>query len=311
MLRKVCTFGGMIPYAECKNNQGKDLQHMGDLTTGRTPHLIAAEINTIRHQTEKILLAGAIEVGRRLREAKELLPHGEWLKWLEESVNYTDRTAQKLMRVFDAYGSQPSVSAGTAPLNAPGPEAQALPNLSYTQAFILLGVPEEERTQFIAELDLESMSTRQLEKAVQERRQAVEDRDRALEEKTELQETVEDQGNQIDRLTKELDSLKIKNGELSKSQAEVTAKVGRLSVELKSQKESTSAKAITRMSNNLNAAYHRAKANQIAFLYESMVRNYRELLYEMKEFAAKEPETYEVYRNKIMDFLAKGVKERI
>ena len=46
---------------------------MNDLITDRTPLVIAAEINTIRHQTGKILLAGAIEIGRRLKEAKDLL----------------------------------------------------------------------------------------------------------------------------------------------------------------------------------------------------------------------------------------------
>jgi len=42
----------------------------------RTPQVIAAEIIAIKNQTRKILLASAIEVGRRLAEAKALLPHG-------------------------------------------------------------------------------------------------------------------------------------------------------------------------------------------------------------------------------------------
>lgn len=78
---------------------------MNELITDRTPPVIAAEINTIKDQTGKILLAGAIEIGRRLREAKDLLPYGEWGKWLEESVSYSQKTAEKLMRIFDAYGT--------------------------------------------------------------------------------------------------------------------------------------------------------------------------------------------------------------
>jgi hypothetical protein len=35
--------------------------------------VIAAEINTIKHKTGKILLAAAIEIGRRLTEAKSLV----------------------------------------------------------------------------------------------------------------------------------------------------------------------------------------------------------------------------------------------
>lgn len=160
---------------------------MNELITDRTPPVIAAEINTIKDQTGKILLAGAIEIGRRLREAKDLLPYGEWGKWLEESVSYSQKTAEKRMRIFDAYGTgQP------ASLDA-GAQAQALRNLNYTQAFILLGVPEEERAQFLAEIDVESMSTRELQKAVKDRNQAVKERDKALQEQADLQKALDDQ----------------------------------------------------------------------------------------------------------------------
>jgi hypothetical protein len=54
---------------------------MNALITERTPLVIAAEINTIKRQTENILLTNAIEIGRRLKEAKELVRHWEWGKW--------------------------------------------------------------------------------------------------------------------------------------------------------------------------------------------------------------------------------------
>ncbi|WP_291300335.1 DUF3102 domain-containing protein, partial [Desulfosporosinus sp. BICA1-9] len=41
-----------------------------DIISGRTPHVIAAEINIIKYQAERIYLAAAIEIGRRLTEAK-------------------------------------------------------------------------------------------------------------------------------------------------------------------------------------------------------------------------------------------------
>lgn len=295
---------------------------MDDLLTERTPLLIATEINTIKQQTGKILLASAIEVGRRLREAKELLPYGEWTEWLEESVSYTERTAQNLMRIFDAYGSQQitaadGVSLKAGALNSGSPtsedqvQKQGSPNLNYTQALLLLGVPEEERFQLMEELDLESMTTRELEKAIQERKQAAAERDQALQENAELQKTVEERDSRVTHLTKERDGLKKKAEELAGAKTKEEAKVEKLSMDLESKKQSTSAKAIDRMSRNLDAAYHKAKANRIAFLYESMERNFRELRHELKEFAAKEPETYEVYRDKVMDFLTKGMKEKL
>jgi hypothetical protein len=286
---------------------------MGDLTTERTPLLIAAEINTIKHQTGKILLNSAMEIGRRLKEAKDMINYGEWGKWLETKVNYSQKTAENLMRIFDAYGSQLTDAANVAASNAAPSSvaAQPLINLNYTQALILLGVPEEDRSQFIADLDLENISTRELQKAVQERNQAITERDRALAEGVGLQKTLTDQEGKITQLINERNGLKAKSEELSKSQTEAANKVERLSMELKSLKQDTSAQAITRMSNNLNAAYYKAKANKIAFLYESMDRNFKDLLKELKEFAAKEPETYEVYKNKIVDFLAQGIKEKM
>ncbi|AFL98587.1 Protein of unknown function (DUF3102) [Desulfitobacterium dehalogenans ATCC 51507] len=130
--------------------------------TERTPPVIAAEINAINLESRKMLLKNAIEVGRRLKEAKELLKHGEWLKWLKESVNYSKSTAANLMRLYEEYGYlllNPSEE---------DPNFQALGNLTYTQAVLLLGLPEEEREEFVAQNDVANMTSRQLNQAVKE-----------------------------------------------------------------------------------------------------------------------------------------------
>jgi len=101
---------------------------MSDLIIERTPPIIAVEINMIKQQTEKVVLNNTIEIGRRLKEAKDLIPYGEWGKWLAESVSYTERTAQRLMLIFDAYGDQQP-----AALNADA-QTQRLPNMNYSQA---------------------------------------------------------------------------------------------------------------------------------------------------------------------------------
>lgn len=43
-----------------------------------------------------------------LKEAKSLVKHGEWGKWLEESVNYSHRTAGRLIQLYEEYGPNPS-----------------------------------------------------------------------------------------------------------------------------------------------------------------------------------------------------------
>lgn len=140
----------------------------------RTPALIAAEINSIKSQTRTMVLYNSIEIGRRLVEAKSMLEHGQWSTWLRDSVDYSQRTANNLMRIFEEYGANQIALFGN---NA---KSQALANLSYTQAVALLGVPEEEREQFIKDHDIEKMSTRELQQAIKER-------DQALKEKEELE----------------------------------------------------------------------------------------------------------------------------
>ena len=105
-----------------------------DVISGRTTQVIAAEINLIKYQAERIYLAAAVEIGRRLTEAKALLKYGEWGKWLEESVDFSQSRANKLMRIFKEYGAGLLTSSNSDPD----------PNLNYSQAVLLLG-PAGER----------------------------------------------------------------------------------------------------------------------------------------------------------------------
>ncbi|OLN27461.1 Protein export cytoplasm protein SecA ATPase RNA helicase [Desulfosporosinus metallidurans] len=152
--------------------------------------MIAAEINTIRHQAGKILLAGAIEIGRPLKEAKDLLPYGEWGKWLKESVSYSQRTAERLMQFCEEYGTKLLAS----PDSDGNPNSSPVTNLTYTQALILLGIPEEEREEFIAEHDVETMTKLELQ-------QAVKDRDQAIREKKDLQKDLNLKSSELTQLT--------------------------------------------------------------------------------------------------------------
>lgn len=120
---------------------------MTDITTTRDVSLIAQEINRIKEDTRKTMIRASIEIGRRLHEAKSMVPYGEWGRWLETNVDYSESTAQNLMRIADEYGRK---------------ESQALADISYTQAVALLRLPAEEREQFVQEHDMETMSTREM-----------------------------------------------------------------------------------------------------------------------------------------------------
>lgn len=207
------------------------------ILTVRTPALIAAEINEIKGQTRKMVMYNSIEIGRRLVEAKSLLDHGEWGNWLKNSVNYSQRTAENLMRIFNEYG------ADQITLLTDNTKSQAFANLSYSQAVLLLGVPEEEREAFVSNNDIENMSTRELKQAIKERDQAKAEAEKAVEEKeTALHEldkikaqmqTAENKVSSLeaekDKLIKQLESansktnedIKNKQAELEKSKSEL------------------------------------------------------------------------------------------
>lgn len=133
----------------------------------RTLDVIEMEIRVLQDQAQRVVLGYAIETGRRLEEAKAMVGHGNWGDWVKK-MGYSQSTANNLMRVFREYGaSQQSLFGGEA-------NSQALGNLSYTKALQLLALSDqEEREKFVAEHDVEAMSTRDLEKALKERDEAL------------------------------------------------------------------------------------------------------------------------------------------
>lgn len=91
----------------------------------RTIETVTAEILDIKQRWAEDF----ISLGRRLCEAKELLDHGEWLPWLEQRVQFSDRTAQKFMQISRAYESNATLAL----------------DLGSEKAFALLALPEEAR----------------------------------------------------------------------------------------------------------------------------------------------------------------------
>lgn len=127
---------------------------------------VTTEIRTLTQQGQRLILEYAIEIGRRLKEAKSMLPHGEWGRWLQEEVEFSQSSANNFMRIFDEYGAdQISIFGAEA-------KSQTLGNLPYSKALKLLALPEEEREEFLKEENVERMSSRELEKAIRERNAA-------------------------------------------------------------------------------------------------------------------------------------------
>lgn len=129
------------------------------------PAVLAVEIRSLQQQARVVVMSYAVEIGKRLCEAKAVVPHGEWGNWLEEKVQFSQSTAQNYMKMYERFGSE-QVSLFS------DQKSEAIMNLPYTKALKLLAVPEEEMDDFLEENDVDGMSTRELEKAIRERDEA-------------------------------------------------------------------------------------------------------------------------------------------
>lgn len=160
---------------------------MSNIVPGRARDIntVATEIRMIQSHVKTVALEGAIEIGRRLVEAKELLPHGEWGGWLKEEFEYSQPTASRLMTLYNEYGAEQSSLFGAES------KYSTLNNLSVSKALRLIAIPAEEREDFAAEHKIEDISTRELEELI---RKVTEERDRMQQEacqESELRRTLE------------------------------------------------------------------------------------------------------------------------
>ena len=181
--------------------------NMKEVQVLRNTDTIANEINSIKEQTMRIVISNSIEIGRRLCEAKELVEHGEWGKWLEEKVNYSKSTANNLMNIFKEYGSDQLNLLGDNVKN------KTYEKLTYSQAVQLLGIPSEEREDFIKKNEIENMTSRELKKAIQDLKKANEEK--ALAEKK-MKELENKSKEEIEKIKKKEEEARKKSLELDK-----------------------------------------------------------------------------------------------
>lgn len=126
-------------------------QTMAKPVEGRTIETITDEILDAKRTGGEAILT----IGRCLIEAKDMLPHGEWLPWLNERVEFSERTAQKFMQLAREWANP-----------------NTLADLGASKALMLLALPKGEREQFVEDHNVIDMSARQLKEAIRERDEA-------------------------------------------------------------------------------------------------------------------------------------------
>lgn len=186
---------------------------MNDLQVTRTPEMVAAEINLIKDQTRKLVLSNSIAIGKKLKEVKEMLEPGQFGKWLAEAVDFSQSTANNLMRVYEEYGADQGVLFGSAA------KSDVVEKLTYTQAVLLLGVPAEQREDFIKEAHVEDISTRELQAEIKKLKMAKEAAEAKAEADHKLTRKTEEKLAKVSRQAEEL-SMQLAGAVESKKIAE-------------------------------------------------------------------------------------------
>lgn len=95
-----------------------------------------------------------LELGRVLIDAKSLVNHGEWIRWIRDNAGISDRTAQNLMAVYRRFGDNPQFAG-----------------IEKGKLFKMLALPEAQEEKFLEEHDVKAMTTREVEEAVRQARE--------------------------------------------------------------------------------------------------------------------------------------------
>ncbi len=152
--------GNVVPMMT-ETESEETVQYVSDEDAAREDRLVS-EIRMITEQTKQVVLFNSIEIGRRLTEAKAMVKRGTWGTWLKERVDYSQRTANNFMKIYQEYGR-----------NGLAEKSQALANLSYTQALALIDLPEDERARFAEERKAGEMALRRLQEEVRQEKEKV------------------------------------------------------------------------------------------------------------------------------------------
>lgn len=127
------------------------LERPAPAETQRDIEAVTCEILHLKQE----LAQNIVNIGIRLIEAKEMLPHGEWLPWLEKNVRFSEASAQNYMKVAREF-----------------PNPELVRDLGVRKALKLLALPPDEREDFVEENNVIDMTSRELEKAIRERDEA-------------------------------------------------------------------------------------------------------------------------------------------
>jgi len=122
---------------------------------------LAGEIQAITEHARVVLASAAIDIGKRLIEARGMLPEGRWYEWLERNVDYSVRQAQVMMQLADQFGK--------------GELPEAFRGLGISHMTALLAAPAEEREDLAQRVQDDGLSVRELKEEIRKLKEQAKD----------------------------------------------------------------------------------------------------------------------------------------
>lgn len=163
----------------------------------RTLEVIATEIRMIDSQLCQTIVKGAVEIGRRLKEAKAKIDHGKWEDWCRDNLNYSPNWAAKMMKISEQYGDETSAYARVLS------NRDTCPDLSISKALRLLRVPEDQVERFVEEHDPERLTVKELEEEIRKLKDEKADWEERESDLLQETERLEEESNQLKEQLKE------------------------------------------------------------------------------------------------------------
>lgn len=181
----------------------------------RTPEMIAMEIVVIKNQTAQTIARAAFEIGQRLCEAKALVPAGEWMRYLEDKLDYKIGTAENLMRIYREFGDdQIDMMIGKSP-------AELFGQLNQSQMVAMFSLSPAERVELMEENpDLAEKSSREVKRLVEEKKAAEQERDRERAQREKAEKIASEQADRAERMNRQTIQ---KNNEIAEKDKKINA----------------------------------------------------------------------------------------
>lgn len=121
-------------------------------------------------------------LARVLVEAKEVVPHGEWLAWVRENADVSEKTAEDMMAAYRRFKDNPQIQ-----------------QLAPSKTFKLLALPAGAEGAFMERHDVENMTVRQIAEAVKKARAEEQEKARqSIEQERALREEAEDRARELE-----------------------------------------------------------------------------------------------------------------